>query len=185
MKHLRVLKSIRGNRLFPFLCAAAVLVFASAIVNWAANYGMVYPTPETQSSFLKNYSPVAVIARYDAHHALSRADGLSSDAGRGFASHVKTMDFYFATRPENTPIIPKALCDDSVIALHGNQMRVIGESEIPEGGYRIHYVGGKTKGTVTIALVASDYAIGRRMPLPADNRYVRAEIRVEEEWVKN
>lgn len=185
MNRLRVLKSLLRNTSFLVLCSVAFLLLASVVVNWVADYGMVYPTVETQSSFLKNYSPADVIARYDAHQGTSLGDGLSSDAGHGFASHVRTLDFYFATRTENAPVIPKALCDDSVLALQGNRMRVINEVPTPEGGYRIRYVGGKTEGTVTVAPVAANDAIRRRMPLPPDKRDVKAEIRIEEKWVKN
>lgn len=180
MRILRTLKPLMTNTFFAIVCVVLLLMFANAIVN----YGTVYPTPETQSSFLKSYLPVGVVEPFDAHQGSSRGDGMSSGAGRGFASHDRTVDFYFVTRPENAPLISKALRDDAVLVLQANKMRVVDRVATPEGRYLIHYASGNTKGTVTIEPVVAYDTIRRRAPLPSGNQDVKAEIRIEEKWVK-
>jgi hypothetical protein len=184
MRFLRAFKPLLGISSFAFLFAAIILVLASVVVNAVVSYGMVYPTPETQSAFLKSYLPVEVIERFDGHQGSSRGDGVGSGAGRGFASHSRTVDFYFVTRPENTPLIANALRDNAVLALKGAKMRLVDQSEIREGEYRVHYAGGKTEGTLTIEPVVADATVRRRMPLPPGFQDVKAEIRIEEKWVK-
>jgi hypothetical protein len=181
MRLLRALKLLIGNRFFAYVCGPLLLVLASIAVS---DYGTVYPTPETQSSFLKSYLPVGVIEPFDAHQGSSRLDGMTSGAGRAFASHRRTVDFYFASRPENAPIISKALRDDAVLVLQSNKMRVIRRVATPQGGYRIDYSGGSTEGTITLEPVVADGTMRRSIPLPSGNQDVKAEIRIEEKWVK-
>jgi hypothetical protein len=184
MKFLRAFKPLLGISSFAFLFAALILVLAGVAVNAVASYGMVYPTPETQSAFLKGYLPVEVIERFDEHQGSSRGDGVTSGARRGFASHSRTVDFYFVTRPQNAPLIANALRDDAVLALKGAKMRVADQGEIREGGYRVHYAGEKTEGTLTIEPVVANETLRRRMPLSPGLQDVKAEIRIEEKWEK-
>jgi hypothetical protein len=184
MRLLRGLKPLMRTSFLAFVCAGLLLVLASVVGNAIVHYGMVYPTPETQSSFLKSYLPTEVIEAFDAHQGSSRGDGMGSEAGRGFASHKKTVDFYFVTRPENTSRIVKALCDDAVLALQGNKMRVADRAVTTGGGYRINYAGGKTEGTVTIEPIVAYDRLLRDMPLPSGELDVKAEIRIEEKWRK-
>jgi hypothetical protein len=184
MRLLRAFKPLLGTSFFAFSCAAVILALASVVVNAVVTYGMVYPTPENQSNFLKTYLPVEVIERFDEHLGSSRGVGMGSGAGRGFASHDRTMDFYFVTRPETAPSIAKALRDNAVLVLEGGKMRVVDQFGTLEGGYRVHYAGGKTEGTVTIKPVVADETVHRRMPLPPGIQDVKAEIRIEEKWVK-
>ena len=184
MRFLRAFKPLLGISSFAFLCAALILVLASVVVNAVVSYGMVYPTPETQSAFFKSYLPVEVIERFDEHQGSSRGDGGGSGARRGFASHNRTVDFYFVTRSENAPLLASALRDNAVLALKGAEMRVVDQGEIREGEYRVHYAGGKTEGTVRIEPVVANETVSRRTPLSPGFQDVKAEIRIEEKWVK-
>jgi hypothetical protein len=76
------------------------------------------------------------------------------------------------------------LLDDVVLVLRSNKMRVIDRVVTPKGGYRVNYSGGGTEGTITLEPVVADGTIHRRMPLPSGNQDVKAEIRIEEKWVK-
>ena len=109
---------------------------------------------------------------------------MSSGANRGFASHDRKVDFYFVTLPKNAPIISETLRDDVLLALRNNKMQVVSPANPPEGGYQIRYVGGPTEGTVTIRPVLPDDAIRRRTPLPTDHQGVKAEIQIQERWMK-
>jgi hypothetical protein len=184
MRLLRSLKPLSHSSLLAFACAALLLLLVSVVVNAFVNYGTVYPTPETQSSFLKTYLPAEVIEGFDAHRGSSRGDSMGSGAGRGFATHNRTVDFYFVTRPENASLISKSLCDDAVFALQGNQMRVADRAVATGGGCRVHYSGGNTEGTVAIDPIVAYDKVRRSMPLPSGERDVKAEIRIEEKWVK-
>jgi len=74
----------------------------------------VYPGPETQSAFLKNYAPRDVVEPFDSHQLNSQWSHHQSDAaGEGFATHEGGFQGKFAIRPEQWVSLMTALSDDA------------------------------------------------------------------------
>src|SRR5580658_5131118 len=75
---------------------------------------LVYPTPETESVFLKNYSPRSVVEPFESKQFNSQwLDHESDAAGEGFASHDGAFWGTIAIRPENWMSLMTALNNDA------------------------------------------------------------------------
>jgi hypothetical protein len=146
---------------------------------------VVYPTPETQSAFLKGYSPASTIARFsiEGSGAQQSAPGGSS-AGRRCAFHEKEFISLFVIASGNSAPLMADVERDIKSNLAQQNAQVIGEVGSPPGGFQFDYVVGRSKGTVIVdpivvvdpTLVAGPYGIA-----PGETA-VKLRIRLSETW---
>jgi hypothetical protein len=151
------------------LTAAALLSIAVGctyvLFGMMGQASYVYPTPETQSAFLKNYTPEGVAARfastkYSFHESMG---GGPSEAGREFATHERNFERYFVIQAKDWMPLMTALREDVSSQLVSQGIQIPDQTGDPRDGFQFQYNSGKTLGTVNVEplkMVAPEDAIG-------------------------
>jgi hypothetical protein len=142
----------------------------------------VYPTPETESTFLKNYTPTNVLEEFNDEGGSSYLRGRSAGAGHDSVTHGATFDGYVALRAERWMPLMNALRDDVAAQLVGNGARILSQGGDARAGFHFDYKLGKTVGSVTISPLALTSLIHRKMPLPDGMADTHTSIGVAEKW---
>jgi hypothetical protein len=78
-----------------------------------------YPTEQTKSAFLKDYSPAQVVDCFKLTHGGQQLGSAESAAGHRSATHHKEIRQLFVVRAEDLPAITTALRRDIVSKLAG------------------------------------------------------------------
>jgi hypothetical protein len=143
---------------------------------------MFYPSPETQSAFLKNYTPTNVLNRFNKGQGGSYLDGRTAEAGHESVTHTATFNGYFALSSETWMPLMDALRDDVATQLVGNGARILGQGGDARAGFHFDYKLGKTVGSVTISPLELTPLLSRRMPLPNGMVDAHTSIEVAEKW---
>jgi hypothetical protein len=178
----------RSRQLLKILLIALpiVLVCVPILRVVVANTGIVYPTPVTQSSFLKSYSPASTIARFgiEGSGAQQSAPGGSS-AGRGCAFHEKEFRSLFVIASGNeAPLMADAQRDIKYSLVHQDAQIVAEIGHAPER-FQFDYVAGKGKGTVIVDPIAMvDPRLVDPFGLPAGEVAIELRVRIAETWYK-
>jgi hypothetical protein len=182
----RVRRERDGMKSHPILAGFAVLLLAicgaPVVFEIWDHLHYLYPTPETESAFLKNYKPTGVFDRFSVGHGASYLQGSSAAAGREFVTHTAGFEGYFPIRSEKWMPLMNALRDDLSAQLVGNGPQILSQSGDPRAGFHFDYKLGKSIGTVTIAPLATTSLIHRRTPLPKCMADVAAQIEQTEKW---
>ena len=142
----------------------------------------LYPTPETESSFLKDYTPKNAIERFDAEKGLSYGRHSGGGAGRKFVTHTSGFDWYFAMRSEKWMPLMNALRDDASAQLVANGAQILRQTGDVHDGFHFEYKLGKSIGTLTISPLAQTSLIHRATPLCKGLVDVTAHIEQTERW---
>src|SRR5262249_17741738 len=134
------------NRILRFSLSAALLFDPTQ-----ASTGVVYPTPETQSDFLKSYSPETTIARFSiaGSGAQQSAPG-GSAAGRGCVFHDKEFQSRFVIASGNDPAVMADAQRDIRTSLIRYGAQVVRESGSAPYKFQFVYRAGKGKGSVIV-----------------------------------
>jgi hypothetical protein len=111
----------------------------------------LYPTPETESAFFKNYTPKTVIERFDAEKGSSYGQHSGGGAGRKFVTHTGGFDWYFAMRSDKWVPLMNALRDDASAQLVANGAQILGQTGDARDGFHFEYKLEKSIGTLTIS----------------------------------
>jgi len=109
---------------------------------------IVYPTPETQSAFIKTYTPVDVISRFSLD-ASQLSGPAGSTAGRGCAFHEKRFQAWLVVATGRQPELMAAVRQDLKSKL-AESARVDSEAGSAREGYRFGYSSGKSKCSVVL-----------------------------------
>lgn len=140
------------------------------------------PTPETESAFLKNYTPKNVLKRFNDGQA-SYSDGTTAGAGYESVTHTARFDGDFALCSEKFMPLMDALKDDVATQLVGNGARILSQVGEAPAGFHFDYKVGKTVGSLTISpLQLTSLLLGRTMPQPNCMVGVHTSIEVAEKW---
>jgi hypothetical protein len=139
------------------------------------------PTPETESAFLKNYTPTNVMKRFNDGRGVT-GSGRGAAAGHHSVTHTSNFDGYFALRSEKFWPLMDALRDDVATQLAGNGARILSQVGEARAGFRFEYKLGKTVGSVTIAPLELTPLLSRIEPLPDGVVDVYSRIDVAERW---
>jgi hypothetical protein len=142
----------------------------------------LYPTPETESAFLRSYTPKSVIDQYQCRESSSYGQHSGGGAGRMFVTHTAGFDWHFAMRSERWMPLMNALGRDVAAQLLHNGAEILSRSGDPRSGFHFDYKLGKSIGTVTISPLAINPQIHRGTPLPEGTLDVTAEIELAEKW---
>jgi hypothetical protein len=158
-------------------------VFA-ALRKWDRAHTL-YPTPETESTFLKSYTPLPVIERFRCGESLSfMGPGRSGAAGKEFVPHGGGFDAFLAMRSDRwTPLID-ALNNDVYKQLIFDGAQILSRGGDTHSGFHYDYKLGKSIGSLTIAPLetASPSPIHRKFSLPDGIADVRIHIEERELW---
>ena len=143
-----------------------------------------YPaTPETESAFLKNYSPENVLKRFNDGQA-SYSGGKGAAAGYDSVTHMANFEGDFALCSEKFMPLMDDLRDDVAAQLVGNGAQILNEIGVAEAGFRFDYKLGKTLGSVTIAPLQLHPDLGsRKNPRPNCMVDIQTRIDVSEKWL--
>ena len=140
-----------------------------------------YPTPETESAFLKNYSPTNVLNRFNDGQA-SSSSGRSAGAGYESVAHTANFEGYLALCSEKFMPLMDALRDDVAAQLVGNGARVLSQIGVAQAGFHFDYKLGKTVGSVTISPLELTPLLTQTIPRPNCMVGVHTRIDVAEKW---
>jgi hypothetical protein len=163
----------------PLLLASTV----GAVALWHHSR-LLYPTPDTESVFLKNYTPEHTIDRFREKESFSLARHIGGGAGRTFVDHRAGFEFFVVLRPEKWASLMNALRDDVLQQLANNRAEVLSRSGNPRDGFHFDYRVNKSIGSLTILPLAitSGLQIRRNMSLPQGMEDVTVKIEQTEQW---
>jgi hypothetical protein len=175
------MKSYRLWLGFPVLLLIISAAFALPMI-WD-RISTLYPTPDTESAFLKNYTPKSAIEQFEATDSSSYARHSGSAAGRKFVTHSAGFDWHFEMRSENWMPLMTALRDDTSAQLLGNGAQILIQSGNSQDGFHFEYKLGKGLGTLTISPLEKDLLVRRRAPLPEGVVDLTVHIEQKERWL--
>jgi len=156
------------------------------IVTIGANlwnyFFFLYPPKETESTFLKNYTPNSVIEKFEVETASSYSRFSSGRPGRKFVTHTGGFGWHFAMQSKNWMPFMNALRDDASAQLVVNRAQILSQSGDPRTGFHFEYKLGNRLGALTISPLQADSLIHRATPLGRGLLDVRAKIEQTETW---
>jgi len=163
--------------------ALSVPVLLACILGSAAcHFGLYYASPETESAFLKSYTPEHVIDGFRENWGSSHTRNFGSSAGRGFVPHDAGFEFHVVLRRESWMPLMNALRDDAQQQLANNGAEVLSQSGNPQDGFRFDYKITQSTGSLRILPVATSSGVQRNMPLPQGMEDATVKIEQTERW---
>jgi len=181
----RVRRGVVPMKSHPILVGLSILLLAVCVVVAPGIWDQLhtlYPTLETESAFLRNYTPKSVIERFDAEKGSSYGQHSGGGAGRKFVTHTGGFDWYFAIRSEKWMPLMNALRDDASAQLVVNGAQILIQTGDANNGFHFEYKLGKSIGTLTISPLAQTSLIHRATPLCKGLVDVTARIEQTETW---
>ena len=129
--------------------AALTLIVVAFLLGTFADIGRVRPTQENESSFLRSFNLDDIVARFDLKEGSISSEGSGSDSGYGYAAHTRAVEKFFVVRNGDHFAVEHAL-QQNVRGLLKATGAIVQETATPDGGRALHYVSGKTTGTVVV-----------------------------------
>ena len=134
-----------------FAIGLAALLLAPVVLFLVERALTVYPTPETQTRFLRAYAPAQVFDSFrDSKYSSSTASGSGAGAGIGFATHTKGFDQQLVMRSSDRVALMAALDRDVTSLLAATGAQVISENGNDTDGIHLRYITDKSAGTLVI-----------------------------------
>ena len=174
---------MRSHRLAIALFAPVLL--ACVVGGVACNLGLYDATPETESAFLKSYTPEHVIDRFCEKEGSSHTRNFGSSSGRFFVPHDAGFEFFVVLRRENWLPLMNALRDDALQQLANNGAQVLSQSGNSQDGFSFDYKISQSTGSLRILPSATSSHVQRNMPLPQGMEDVTVKIEQAEKWFPN
>lgn len=180
--------NIQSRRLIKFFRSNISIALSSAFVLCAALAGtdIVYPTPETQSTFIKDYTPTEVFARFSLEGSQQSGPGGSS-AGRGCAFHQKEFLSLLVVAQGNEPVVMEAVRLDLKSRLSQDGSRILAEKGNLSEKLQFDYATTRSKGTVVVdpLTIIDPVLVGGPGGIEPGNVAIRVHIRIVETWYKS
>jgi hypothetical protein len=177
--------TFRKKLAFVILVAAGLL----CLIPVVQHFSYVYPTPETESAFLKNYTPDTVVGRFQRmNHGAQESSTTSAGAGRKFVSNERVFEPRFVIKSRDWMPLMVSLDQDLSFQLSHQGAEIVSQTGDPREGYRIEYQADKSFGEVTLEplrLVSVASVPGPRAVLPDDEQAVDLRITIHEKWFKS
>jgi hypothetical protein len=176
---------VKSHRILTGL-SVLVLTIGGLRAGWVVwdHLHTLYITPETESSFIKHYTPQRVIERFQCRLPSSFANPSGGEAGQTYVAHTAGFEWFFAMRSDKWMPLMDSLSDDmsSQLLQHGAQ--ILSRSGDPRSGFHFDYKLGKSIGTVAISPleITRPSLIHRGAPLPEGIVDVTAHIELAEKW---
>ena len=165
------------------LVVALATVTGAALVHFESSR-LLYPTPDTESAFLKNYSPEAAIKPFLSDFGWSSSGGHDGGSGHDYVTHRGRFELHGVMRPEMFVPLQRALINDVPLQLRAYGAQIIVEKDSPLGVHSVDYQLGKSIGRVMILPVTTGPSDVTRhaVPLPAGVVDAMIRIRQSELW---
>jgi hypothetical protein len=159
-----------------FLCVLILRVIVS-------DAEIVYPSPETQSAFLRSYTLAEAIAPLSPLR--SQLSGPDS-AGRGCAFHQRESQSWLLIASGNSPALMAAVRQDLESRLSRDGSQIVAEKGNASERFQYDYAVGKTKGSVIVdPLVIADAAsVAGQAGLRPGQLAVKLHVQISETWYK-
>ncbi len=163
----------------------ALLIVLAGCLIWitVALTRLVSPTSQTESAFLKAYTPDKVIDRYKIDEFSEQSSVASSGANHGFATHGEEFEPTLVINPGDRVALMQAVRDDIASRLAAQRVEIVQESGNAIDGFYINYAVGQSEGTVAVEPVKS--VAGSSLPGAGsgpDRITVSLRIRIDEKW---
>lgn len=148
-----------------------------------AKADVVYPSPETESVFLRSYTLANAIVPGT---PLASGSSGPDSAGRGCASHQREFQFWFAIPTGNKPVAMAEVRRDLESRLTRQGSQVTAANGDLRKGFQLDYAVGHSKGSVIVdpLLIADSTVIAAQAGLRPGQRAVKLRIRISETWYK-
>jgi len=168
------------------LAGGILLLLVTFTVNAVDHFLYVYPTPETQSAFLKTYTATPVIDRFKAKQSSSWQGSADAAAGRKFVSRHKEEEHYFVIETGLEPPLIGKMKDDISDKLKQQGARIISQTNSP-AGFEVRYELGQSRGIIALDPVQGVDArmIMGRVPMPPKTEAIMLRVRIAETWSKS
>jgi len=156
-----------------------MIIAVACWMMWESSH-QLYVTPETESAFLKSYTPQRVIERFQCNESSSHADGRGGGAGKDFVTRQASFHWSFAMGSDKLLPLMTALNDDLAAQLSLNGAQILSRTGNARTGFHYDYRLGRSIGSVTISTVSLDSGIHRAMPLPKSMVDVATQVELAE-----
>jgi hypothetical protein len=174
--------SMKLNRGSSVIFVLLLACGSIAIADMWERAHTIYATPETESAFLKNYTPKRVIEQFEDEAGLSLLNHNGGGAGSKFATHTAGFEVYFALRSEKWTPVMNALRDDVATQLAADGAQILSQSGDAHTGFHFDYKIGQKHGLADHLPLATTNLIHRVTPLPEGTADVTARIEFTEKW---
>ena len=175
---------MKSQHVSGFLVAVLTIIIAGAAFTVWKHERLVYPTPESESAFIKNYSPENAIKPFQADGSSGFGHHYGGGAGHDYVTRTGGFDVTFVSHADLFAPLQQALIDDASKQLrtYGAIVKIQGRD--PEGNYCFLYTLGKSLGSIKIFPVtaAPPGTVQRVTPLKAGLLDTRARIEQKELW---
>ena len=161
--------------LLILLLIVGVVVFIAAM-----QHHPVYATPNTESAFLRNYSPKHALAPYKTEaDGEWWSDGKAEGAGEGYAH--RQLDFHgeIAILGNDLTPLTNALNEDVRQQLSHSGAKILDQSASLEHGFRYSYQSGKSLGEL---IVAPPHISNAKLDTTDGRLRVAIDIYLDEKW---
>jgi hypothetical protein len=167
------------------LAAAAALVVAVWIVAGAVeNFLLLSPTPETESTFFRSFTPDNVVQRFVCEPGWS-SNLQSNGAGIGYTTNEKRFDQYFAIHASDWVPMMRSLQEVISSQLLLGSGRTLSQSGDFSEGFRVRYKSGNSLGVIGVdPLKTLDPDTLGPQGICKGGIAVRLKVSVEEKWYK-
>jgi hypothetical protein len=135
------------------LAAAAfglvILAGMAIVAGTVENLLLISPTPETESTFFRSFTPDDVVKRFACEPGWS-SGGQSGGAGIGYTTHEKDFDRYFAIHAKDWVPAMGFLQEGISSQLLAEGAQILSQSGGAAEGLSMRYRSGKSLGSVVV-----------------------------------
>ena len=159
------------------------------LVSLANQLSYIYPTPETESAFLKSYSPNNVVERFQCkNEGANHSETADQGAGRKFVRRENTFESRFVIKSRDWMPLMTALEQGLTSQLLQQRAEILGQTGDPREGYQIQYQAGNSVGEIAIEplkIISVTSVSGPKASLPDDEQAIDLRITIQEKWFKS
>lgn len=157
------------------------ILLACIVGSVACNLGVYNATPETESAFLKSYTPEHAIERFCEQEGSSHTRNFGASAGR-IVRHDAGFEFHVVLRRENWMPLMNTLRNDVLQQLSSSGAEVLSQNGNSQDGFYFDYKVDRSIGALRILPIATNSQVQRNMPLPQGMEDVTLKIEQTEKW---
>jgi hypothetical protein len=163
-----------------------VLIVGSYLGLAAVGGRLCHPGPQTESGFIRDYTPEPVIAKFRSHHF--GADE-TSKIGRGepgdtYVTNEVSFQPHFVISEARKDEMMYSLLGATVALLQLTGAEIIGSAGDAEHGYHISYATGQIIGSIEITphvdSICRDILSNQRLPIGMQR--IEVSIKAQEHW---
>jgi hypothetical protein len=174
---------MKSHRKVIGLLVLLFLACIGAVALWQHLHRSYPITTETESAFLKSYTPEKVTKPpLIENWGYSTGHGMSAGAGRDSVSHKGFFESQVVLRPEQWEPLMNALRDDASRQLANSGAEVLSQGGDPRDGFHFDYKLGRSSGSLTISPLKPNAGVQRNHSLPKGMEDVTVRIEQTERW---